>query len=93
MVLLALDRPADQMIPRSMLLLYPLLLLVAMGGGRVLWRMWKEHRLYGGLAEQEKPVVVVGAGTGGAMLVRELQRSPDWCVVALVDDDPAKWGL
>lgn len=92
-VLLALDRPADQMIPRSMLLLYPLLLLVAMGGGRVLWRMWKEHRLYGGLAEQGKPVVVVGAGTGGAMLVRELQRSPDWCVVALVDDDPAKWGL
>lgn len=92
-VLLALDRPAEQMIPRSMLLLYPLLLLATMGGGRVLWRMWKEHRLYGGLAEQGKPVVIVGAGTAGAMLVRELQRSPDWCVVALVDDDPAKWGL
>lgn len=93
LIVLALDRPEQQMIPRSMLLLYPLLLLFLMAGGRIMWRMWKEHRLYGGLAEQGKPVVIAGAGTGGAMLVRELQRSPDWCVVALVDDDPAKWGL
>jgi FlaA1/EpsC-like NDP-sugar epimerase len=27
------------------------------------------------------------------MLVRELERSPDWRVVALVDDDPTKQGL
>ncbi|WP_168224999.1 nucleoside-diphosphate sugar epimerase/dehydratase [Azoarcus sp. DD4] len=91
MALVALDRgwPAT---PRSMLLLYPMMLLMIMGGGRAAWRMWKEHRLYGGLIAAGKPVVVVGAGTGGAMLVRELQRSPDWRVVALVDDDPAKWG-
>lgn len=89
--LVALDRGAPA-IPRSMLLLYPMLLLLIMGGGRAAWRMWKEHRLYGGLIAAGKPVVVVGAGTGGAMLVRELQRSPDWRVVALVDDDSAKWG-
>ncbi len=53
--------------------------------------MWKEHRLYGGLVGAGKPVVIVGAGSGGAMLVRELERSPDWRVVALVDDDPSKW--
>lgn len=89
--LVALDRGAPAT-PRSMLLLYPMLLLLVMGGGRVTWRMWKEHRLYGGLIGAGKPVVVVGAGTGGAMLVRELQRSPDWRVVALVDDDAGKWG-
>ncbi|VFR85896.1 UDP-N-acetylglucosamine 4,6-dehydratase [plant metagenome] len=80
-------------LPRSILLLYPLLLLLIMGGGRAAWRMWKEHRLYGGGSRQGTPVVVIGAGTAGAMLVRELGRSTDWHVVALVDDDPAKWGL
>ena len=93
LALLALDRSLGPVIPRSMLVLYPLLLLIVMGGGRAAWRMWKEHRIYGDLRAAGKPVVVVGAGTGGAMLVRELERSPDWRVVALVDDNPAKWGL
>mgnify|MGYP000988831110 FL=1 len=91
--LLALDRMPGPVIPRSMLVLYPILLLMVMGGGRAAWRMWKEHRIYGSLRAEGKPVVVVGAGSGGAMLVRELERSPDWHVVALVDDNPAKWGL
>ena len=92
-LLLALDRMPGPVIPRSMLVLYPLLLLIVMGGGRTAWRMWKEHRIYGDLRAAGKPVVVVGAGSGGAMLVRELERSADWRVVALVDDNPAKWGL
>ncbi len=91
-VLVALDRGAPA-IPRSMMVLFPLLLLIIMGGGRAAWRMWKEHRLYGGLMAQGKPVIIVGAGTGGAMLARELERSPDWRVVALVDDNRGKWGL
>src|SRR5690606_4693236 len=45
------------------------------------------------ISGQGKPVVVVGAGTAGAMLVRELERSPEWEVVAMVDDDQAKQGL
>jgi len=93
LLLLALDRTPGPEIPRSMLLLYPILLLIVMGGGRAAWRMWKEHSIYGSLRAEGKPVVVVGAGTGGAMLVRELERSPDWHVVALVDDNAAKWGL
>jgi FlaA1/EpsC-like NDP-sugar epimerase len=78
--------------PRSTLMLYPVLLVLWMAGGRVAYRMFKEHRLYGGLIGQGKPVVIVGAGRGGAMLVRELERIPDWRVVGLVDDDPSKWG-
>jgi len=78
--------------PRSTLVLYPILLAAWMAGGRVAYRMLKEHRLYGGLNAEGKPVVIVGAGRGGAMLVRELERVPDWRVVGFVDDDPAKWG-
>ena len=85
-------RYGEQLVPRSLLVLYPILLVLYMGGGRAAYRMWKEHRLYGGLIAQGKPVVIVGAGRGGAMLVRELERSADWRVVGLVDDDRSKWG-
>ena len=88
----AFYRHGQQVVPRSLLVLYPMLLILYMGGGRAAYRMWKEHRLYGGLIAQGKPVVIVGAGRGGAMLVRELERSADWRVVALVDDDASKWG-
>lgn len=93
LVFFAFYRGGQQLVPRSMLVLYPLLLIVYMGGGRAVYRMWKEHRLYGGLIAQGKPVIIVGAGRGGAMLVRELERSADWRVVGLLDDDPKKWGL
>ena len=92
-LLIAALAPASLVIPRSVVILYPLLLLLLMGGGRIAWRMWKEHRLYNPGRGQGKPVVVIGAGTASAMLVRELERSPDWQVVALVDDDRSKWGL
>jgi len=88
----AFFRYGQRAVPRSLLVLYPMLLTVYMGGGRAAYRMWKEHRLYGGLIAQGKPVVIVGAGRGGAMLARELERSADWRVVALVDDDRSKWG-
>jgi FlaA1/EpsC-like NDP-sugar epimerase len=81
------------LVPRSLIVIYPILLLLLMAGGRVAWRMWKEHRLYGKVSGRGKPVVVAGAGTAGAMLVRELERSREWEVVAMVDDDKAKQGL
>jgi FlaA1/EpsC-like NDP-sugar epimerase len=83
----------DYLIPRSMVVLYPILLLLLMGGGRVAGRMWKERYLYGKFSGKGKPVVVVGAGTAGAMLLRELARSAEWSVVALIDDDRHKQGL
>ncbi len=80
------------LIPRSIVILYPLLLIVIMGGGRIAWRLWKESRMLPISDTARKPIVVAGAGTAGAMLLRELARSPDWKVVALVDDDRHKWG-
>ena len=79
-------------IPRSVVVLYPILLLIIMAGGRVLWRMFKEKQLLPH-RNQGIPIIVIGAGTAGMMLVRELSRSEDWNVVALVDDDPHKQGL
>lgn len=84
---------ANPTVPRSVLLLYPILLVLLMGGGRAAWRMLREQRMYGPLSNEGKPVVVAGAGTGGAMLVKALEHSSDWHVVGLVDDDKNKWGL
>jgi len=52
----------------------------------------KQFYLYGGLIGQGKPMIVLGAGTAGANLVRELARSSEWRLVGLLDDDPAKRG-
>ncbi|WP_228973645.1 nucleoside-diphosphate sugar epimerase/dehydratase [Paraburkholderia gardini] len=79
-------------IPRSVLVVSPLLLFLAMGGSRALYRATKEFYLYGGLVAQGKPVIVLGAGTAGASLARELSRSSEWRLVGLLDDDPAKQG-
>jgi FlaA1/EpsC-like NDP-sugar epimerase len=79
-------------VPRSVLLVSPLLLFLVMGGARALYRTAKEFRLYGGLVAQGKPVLVLGAGSAGASLARELSRSSDWRLVGLLDDDPRKHG-
>ncbi|MFX1736236.1 nucleoside-diphosphate sugar epimerase/dehydratase [Paraburkholderia sp. A1RI_3L] len=79
-------------VPRSVLLVSPMLLFLAMGGSRALYRAAKEFYRYGGLVGQGKPVLVLGAGTAGANLVRELKRSGEWRLVGLLDDDPVKQG-
>ena len=49
-------------IPRSVLVLHPLLLALVMGGSRFAYRSWKEHRLYGPTKMRGQPVLVLGAG-------------------------------
>lgn len=79
-------------LPRSVLVLDPLLLLLIMSGSRIAYRIWKEHDLYGALRDLGKPVLILGAGETALTLLRELQRSPEWRVVGFLDDDPAKAG-
>lgn len=74
-------------IPRSVLLLNPILLLLAMGASRFAYRAWKEHHQYGGLVSKGKPVIVLGAGEAAVALVKDLARSEAWQVVGLLDDD------
>lgn len=78
--------------PRTVLIIYPILLMLIMAGGRAAYRIAKEHYLYGGIAFEGQPVLILGAGHIGAKLAQELARSTDWRVVGFLDDDPTKQG-
>jgi FlaA1/EpsC-like NDP-sugar epimerase len=79
-------------VPRSVILLSPLLLIVMMGGARATYRLWREQRLLADQPVPGKPLLILGAGRSGASLVRELQGSSEWRVVGLLDDDLEKQG-
>ncbi|WP_394808982.1 polysaccharide biosynthesis protein [Nitrosomonas sp.] len=79
-------------IPTAVILLAPLLLLLIMGGSRLIYRAWKERRLYGLESNEAKLVLILGAGSTAVSLVKDLTRSRDWHVVGMLDDDPRKLG-
>ena len=76
---------------RTVFALDALLLLVALAGSRMAFRLIREmiplpHQGVG------RRVLIYGAGDGGEMLLRELRKNPEWnySPVAFVDDDPLK---
>lgn len=79
-------------VPRSVYLISPLLLLLAMGGSRLAYRAWKERGLSSIRAPESIPVIVLGAGNVAATLLKELAGSRQWRVVALLDDDTRNRG-
>lgn len=79
-------------VPRSVLILDPILLLLAMGGDRLLYRLWKEQGLFGEIKLQGSPVLVLGAGEAAIGLSKDLARSREWHQVGFLDDDADKQG-
>jgi FlaA1/EpsC-like NDP-sugar epimerase len=79
-------------VPRSTLILAPLLLATIMSGSRIVYRAWKERTLYGAVHFVGEPVLVIGAGDVTVSLLRELERSSQWRAVGVVDDDVAWHG-
>jgi FlaA1/EpsC-like NDP-sugar epimerase len=88
-----LNGPGALAVPRTAYVMTPLLLALVMGGSRLAYRVWREGWLVPVLLKpQATPVLVLGAGSAAAALVRELAASPQWRVVGLLDDDVAKHG-
>ena len=79
-------------VPRSVLILDPVLLVMIMGGSRFAYRMWKEQTFSAITGAQREPVVVIGAEEAAVNLIKELSRSTQWRVAAVFDDDAAKIG-
>ncbi|MEW6288910.1 MAG: nucleoside-diphosphate sugar epimerase/dehydratase [Thermodesulfobacteriota bacterium] len=76
-------------IPRTVLLLSPVLLIIGLAAPRLFYRWFKDQRLQ--LQRKEgKRTLVVGAGQSGELLLRDLIRKQEYQPVALIDDDPKK---
>ena len=82
----------DAVLPRSTLLMMPVVMVTLMAGSRIGYRMLREHLLARDTQHKGQPVIIIGAGDSGASLLRELTRSARWRAVALLDDDPSKRG-
>ena len=82
----------NAVVPRSVLIIDPIILLLLMGGDRLIYRLWKEQGLFGAIQLEGNPVLVLGAGEAGVGLSKELLRSREWHQVGFLDDDADKQG-
>ena len=79
-------------VPRTVLILDPILLILLMGGSRFAYRTWREYQLYGAIHARGEPVLLIGAGELAVALLKDLSRSEQWRVVGFIDEDIAVQG-
>lgn len=78
-------------IPRSVIVLYPILMLLGLGTSRIMYRIIRTHRVNINVENRQR-ALIVGAGRAGNLLIRDLLEHGPFVPVGLVDDDPAKQG-
>lgn len=82
-----------QGVPRSLGVLHPLFLFMAVGSSRWLIRVWLAGRMFTQGHEASWPgVVIYGAGDAGRQLAVAMSTSVGRRFVAFVDDDQTLWG-
>lgn len=64
--------------------------IILIGGSRIFWRVYRKYVV--GKTIKKKPTLIVGAGQGGSLLIRQMLRSPNMGMepVLAVDDDVNK---
>jgi FlaA1/EpsC-like NDP-sugar epimerase len=81
------------LLPASVAVMFLLLALALLGGVRFITRLVTEGRIRNlRVAKGTRDVLIVGAGEGGRLVVRELMRNPELRMrpVGFIDDDPRK---
>jgi FlaA1/EpsC-like NDP-sugar epimerase len=78
-------------IPRSVPIIYAILLIVFLGGSRLLYRWVKDHHLY---QKANQRILIVGGGNAGEMLARDILRNrvDSYIPAAFVDDNKKRIG-
>ncbi|RLQ88282.1 polysaccharide biosynthesis protein [Notoacmeibacter ruber] len=76
--------------PRTVPLIFGLLLLVSALGLRLVMRVWLDHSRRS--HSDRKPVAIYGAGAGGVQLASALRRSKEYRPVLFIDDKPGLRG-
>jgi len=73
------------LVPRTVLISYPLLLAALLGMPRLLYRAWKDHGMLR-TSQSAVRVLILGAGQAGETLVRDLRRTGAYDPVGFLDD-------
>ncbi|MBU2863007.1 polysaccharide biosynthesis protein [Reinekea forsetii] len=76
--------------PRSIPIIFALVLMALVGGSRLVVR-WLYNWVNVNFASRE-PVAIYGAGDSGLQLVSSLQKGKEYLPVAFFDDNPQLWG-
>ena len=78
---------------RAVFVLDGIILLLAVVGSRLTFRLFREILPLGSVSDGRR-VLIYGAGDGGEMVLRELRKNPEWSYrpVGFIDDDPLKKG-
>ncbi len=76
---------------RTIFIVDAILLLAAIAGSRMAFRLFRQF-LPTQISREGRKVLIYGAGDGGEMILRELKNNPEWnyTPVGFVDDDPLK---
>ena len=90
----AVIQPFHHRLPRSVEVIDFMLTLILIAGARLLVRLIVERPSKGARVPKHE-VLIVGAGKGGQMVVRELRLNPalGGTAIGFVDDDPRKRGM
>ena len=75
-----------QGIPRSTLLLYPLLLIFLLSTPRMLYRIWRSRNFVLSYTSKRKRVLILGAGQSGELLVRDMLHGNEYLPIGFLDD-------
>jgi FlaA1/EpsC-like NDP-sugar epimerase len=73
------------LVPRTVLLLYPFAMIGLLGTPRLLYRAWKDNQYERG-EQAGVRVLILGAGRAGEALVRDLRRAGAYTPVGFLDD-------
>lgn len=79
-------------VPRSVFVLYPILLSLLLGVPRLTYRFWKDSRLDLFSTQTSQRVIIIGADRAGETLARDLRRDSRYRLVGFVDDNPSLRG-
>lgn len=74
-------------IPRSIIILNPLLLILFLFGSRIIYRGLREYKEYGVTSIKPKNAIVLGTSKEGVLLVKTLARNPNWHLLGLLGSD------
>ncbi|HEY7257359.1 MAG TPA: nucleoside-diphosphate sugar epimerase/dehydratase [Solirubrobacterales bacterium] len=93
-VLFTVLQPFEDGLPRSVAIIDFMLTLLLITGARLAVRLIVERPSHGHIVPKHE-VLVIGAGSGGQMVVRELHLNPNLgsTAIGFVDDDPRKQGM